>query len=78
MLYLYLKKSFSLVVLLAARYSLSWEEQISFVPIIWNVPSENPNFVGRKVLLAAIGGSFKTTPFINIVVIAGPSGFGKT
>lgn len=77
MLCLYLKKVFNLVILLVVGYSLSQAEQNSSIPTIWNVPAENPNFIGRKVLLATINGSFKTAPF-NIVVIAGPSGFGKT
>lgn len=77
MLCLYLRKTVNLVILLIAGYSLVWAEQISSAPTIWNVPLENPNFVGRKSLLAAIGNSFKTAPF-NIVVIAGPSGFGKS
>lgn len=51
--------------------------QTAQIPTIWNVPAENPNFVGREAFLTAIQNSFKTAPF-KITVLAGSSGFGKS
>jgi len=46
-------------------------------PKAWNVPPENPNFVGRVDVLTEISNLLNTSSS-KIVVISGPQGFGKT
>jgi tetratricopeptide (TPR) repeat protein len=47
------------------------------VPQVWNVPAQNPNFVGRVDLLSSIQDLLQSTE-IKVSVISGPSGFGKS
>ena len=47
------------------------------LPPIWQVPHENPSFIGREILLQKIHEKLQTSPD-KIVVIYGPSGFGKS
>ena len=46
-------------------------------PKVWNVPSDNPNFVGREDLLKNVFAGFHNKP-TNTVVISGSQGFGKS
>lgn len=50
---------------------------LASVPKVWNVPRDNPNFVGRKDLLKNIFRGFQDQTG-NTVIISGPQGFGKT
>lgn len=47
------------------------------LPIVWNVPRDNPNFVGREELLNNIFADLQNDP-LNTVVLSGPQGFGKS
>jgi len=47
------------------------------LPKVWNVPLDNPNFVGREDLLKSIFAGLHHEPG-NTVVINGPQGFGKS
>ena len=46
-------------------------------PLVWNVPTENPYFVGREDILTEISNIFKTAS-AKIAVIAGHQGLGKS
>src|SRR5688572_18346007 len=46
-------------------------------PLVWNAPSENPNFVGREDILHEVLNLFNKAP-LKIAVISGPPGYGKT
>ena len=47
------------------------------LPKVWNVPRDNPNFVGREDLLKNIFTGLHDEP-TNTIVINGPQGFGKS
>lgn len=47
------------------------------IPHVWDVPTENPNFVGREDILAEISNLFKSAS-LKTAVITGPQGFGKS
>lgn len=47
------------------------------IPQAWNVPTENPHFVGREEMLQEIAELFEREP-LKTVVITGPQGFGKS
>lgn len=55
----------------------STEVNATSVPQVWNVPTENRNFVGRENLLDSIEKFFKSGNS-KIAVVSGYSGFGKT
>ena len=46
-------------------------------PQVWNIPAENPNFIGREEALDNIYNIFKTSD-TKTAVISGSQGFGKT
>lgn len=46
-------------------------------PKVWNMPADNPNFVGREDMLNKVSCIFHKTPF-KTAVISGHQGFGKS
>ncbi len=53
------------------------QEPLASIPHVWNVPTENHNFIGREGLLKDIATIFKNAP-LKTVVLYGPSGIGKS
>ncbi len=49
----------------------------TILPAVWNVPNENPHFVGREEILALVDQACKASPH-KTAVLTGPQGFGKT
>lgn len=52
-------------------------ECLASSPKVWNVPRDNPNFVGREDLLKSIFSGFHDEP-THTVVLSGAQGFGKS
>lgn len=46
-------------------------------PQVWQVPADNPNFVGREDVMDGISATFKNAP-LKTAVINGHQGFGKS
>jgi hypothetical protein len=46
-------------------------------PRVWNMPADNPHFVGREEILDEISAIFKSAP-LKTAVISGHQGFGKS
>lgn len=74
MLLIYFKILFSsaLIFIIGSAYA-----ECPKIPLIWNVPGKNPNFIGREDKLKKIEEVFKKDGF-KTAVLAGPSGFGKS
>lgn len=73
----YFRNGLKLFVLLCAfLWILPWGFTAPF-PQIWQVPIDNPNFVGREGILNDISTIFKESP-LKIAVISGHQGFGKS
>lgn len=65
-------------ILMAVLFTtLPFQASAAPIPDVWNVPVENPSFVGREDILKTIK-SLLANPHLNTAVIYGPSGFGKS
>ncbi len=67
----------SLAILVIISIIFSIEVNATSIPQVWNVPTENRNFVGRENLLDSIEKFFKAGNS-RIAVVSGYSGFGKS
>ena len=66
----FVKVCLSLVFLQAASFA-------EIRPLVWNVPAQNPHFIGREDILSLVSQAIKVAPN-KTVVLSGPQGFGKT
>lgn len=74
MWYNYLSKIFKIALFFVLFYHSCLSDSL---PHVLNIPSENPNFIGREDQIAELSRLLNDTP-PKIVVISGAQGFGKT